>query len=338
MPFQVVFNTVQIGLPTVTLLSAGSDRNIACGNLINLEGTVDILENLPGHAILWEQTAGVPVVLTSPNTLATSYSFVERSDKIFRLWLDKGTDFQQFKEVSIFHTPQSDVYMGLSNSETMVTLEADVVTCNDIVGELTVDVGYPNPDGPVDRTPCQLSGDPALTGLDFDFVVSWTVPTTKPEMVTYFMDSQLFYADSETSASPRYTDLPGTVVEHHFTPGGENELKRYYIVTRYKIAGRIVTGRSCTVDYTTGITIPSAHAVDDKVSLSLTNSSTEIVRHTSIRLTVPDTAREMRLSNPTTQIIRYRNIIEESLSVVPAMRLSASTINIVRYDPTGIGS
>jgi hypothetical protein len=338
MPFQVVFNTVQIGLPTVVLLSAGSDRNVACGSTVNLEGVVDIPENLPGHNILWEQTAGIPVTFSNPNSLVTSYSFTERSDKGFRLWIDKGTPFQQFKEVFIFHTPTSVCQMSLSNSATIRELKADIVDSSSIIGQLTVGDTPPSPDGPVDRSPCQAGGDAPISGINFDLIVSWTVPTTKPEMVPFFLDTQLFYADSDTSASPRYTTAPGSVVEHHFLPGGENELKRYYVVTRYKIGGQIITGQSGEVDFT-GFTIPTAHLIDDKASIQLSNSSTEVTRYTSIILIGTTVTGQMRLSAGEIEIQRYiPTKLEGPLSIQQVMRLSNSAINIIRFDPTGIGS
>ena len=336
MPFQVVFNTVQIGLPAVVLLSAGEDRFVACGNTVFLEGEVDIVENLAGHTILWEQMVGVPVVLSDPNSLATSYSFVERSDKTFRLWLDKGEIYQQFKDISIFHTPKSEMVMGLSNSKLTKNLPAaDVVECTSISGSLTFTVPAPELGQP-DRTPCQPSGEPPTGGILFDFSVTWTVPDTKTELIPLFLDSQLFYADSDTSASPRYTDLPGSVVTHQFFPGGELELKRYYIVTRYDVAGEIITGQSCTVDYT-GIQIPLAHVIDDNpISMGLSNPSIELVKYGNIFVeNISDVS--MGLSNPSIEIINYSNIYLESVSATE-MGLSNPAINITRFDPTGIGS
>jgi len=133
MSFQVTFNTVQLGIPKVVLLSAGTDTFVACGSIVSLTGIVDIPENLPGHAILWEQVAGVDVVLSATDTITTSYTFVERSDKVFRLWIDKGLPEQQFKEVSIFHTPTSTFGLSFGNTSSFRRIPiADVVECSTI--------------------------------------------------------------------------------------------------------------------------------------------------------------------------------------------------------------
>ena len=336
MPFQVVFNTVQIGLPPVVLLSAGEDRNVACGDTVFLEGVVDIPENLAGHTILWQQIAGVPVVLSDPNSLSTSYSFVERSDKTFRLWIDKGETYQQFKDISVFHTPKSVCTMSLANSTLVKQLPvADIVECGTISGELTFSVPQPQLDQQ-DATPCQVTGEPPTAGIDFNFSVSWTVPNTKTELVPHFLDTQLFYADTDTSASPRYTDAPGSIVTHSFFPGGENELKTYYVVTRYEVAGVIITGQSCTVDYT-GIQIPGIHAIDDTpLSMSLSDSTINLVKYGNLFLE-NESLNKMSLSNSSIQIVNYGNIALEN-ACSSQMALSNSAINIIRYDPTGIGS
>lgn len=336
MPFQVVFNTVQIGLPPVTLLSAGENRNVACGNTIFLEGTVDIVENLSGHDILWEQIAGVPVVLSSTNTLATSYSFVERSDKIFRLWLDKDTDFAQFKEISIFHTPTSVMDMSLSNSTVAIGVIADFVECATISGFLTFFADIPSPTGPQDVTPCQPNGGIPTTGILFDFSVTWTVPDAKTDLIPHFLDSQLFYADSDIPASPRYTDAPGSVVTHHFLPGGENELKRYYILTRYSVAENIFIGQSCVVDYT-GTKIPAGHVVDDRMKMVLSNSSIERINYSNFFL-VNISPASMALGNSSIGRINYTNNFLNNLASATEFGLSNSAINITRFDPTGIGT
>lgn len=334
MPFQVVFNTVQIPLPPVVLLTAGDVLNVACGTTVTLTGVVDKPENLPGHTIEWVQLDGVPVTLSDPNSLITSYAFTERSDKLFRLFIDRGTPEEQFKDVFVFHTPTSVANLKLPNAAYKRNIPAaDFVECSTITGELTLVIGHPS--DTVDRTPCSSTGEKPTTGIDFDFTISWVVPTAKPELIPHFLDSQLFYADTDTIASPRYTDPPGSTVTHSFFPGGENELKRYYILTRYNVSGNIIEGKSCIVDYTT-IQIPAVHVIDDKTTIKLGNSGFERVNYGNI-FEKEFSNSIISLANVGLNVNRFDNKGEftESNGI---LSLSNAGINIIRYDPSGIGS
>lgn len=337
MAFQVVFNITQIPLPPVVLITAGEDRNVACGNIVNLLGVVDKPENLPGHSILWEQLAGVSVILSNPTSLITSYSFIERSDKIFRLWVDKGKSYQQFMDISIFHTPKSDAATYLSNSTYIIKLPIpDVVECSSISGIMTVSV-LPPLLGQPDRTQCQPDGGPPVSGANFSLSISWTVPNSISQIIPNFIETELFYADTNTPVlNAKYPDAPGSVVTHVFATGGELELKTYYVVSRYDVGGRMLTGKSCVIDFTT-LPIPALHSIDDEMrEISLSNSYTTLIKFTnSVFINVSDAS--INLSDSTVNIIKFGNITQSGSSNISSS-LSNTAINISRFDPTGIGT
>lgn len=342
MGFQVVFNTTQLGIPQVVLISAGEDTFVACGSTVGLLGVVDIPANLPGHAILWEQLTGTPVVLSNTDTLGTSYPFVERSDKTFRLWIDKGLPEQQFKDVAVFHTPLTRVGQRITkgNSQRHIP-HGDFVVCNTISGVLAPFIPIPRL-GQQDRSPCQPDGGPPTSGIDFDFSVTWTVPDSETALIPFLIQSELFYVDTGLPVpNSVYLNVdfpPGSVVTHSFFPGGENELKRYYVETTYSVADNIIKNQSCEVDYTT-TALPALHVIDDNpIILGLLNPRRTILRYANSKKTTYDikgTSFSGHLSN-------FRRLTPTVLSYTPYSRtnttFSGIRINIIRFDSSGIGS
>ncbi len=345
MGFQVVFNTTQLGIPQVVLLSAGEDTFVACGSVVNLQGVVDIPANLPGHAIVWEQLAGTPVVLSSTDTLATSYPFVERSDKVFRLWIDKGLPEQQFKEVSVFHTPLSQYSITHSYVNAKVGLpDADVVICGTLSSALNATIPITVIDQQ-DRSPCQPNGDPPTAGINFNLDVTWTVPTAKTELIPFFTQSEVFYADTGVPvANSIYLNVdypPGTVVIHSL-PNGENERKRYYIETTYVIntANNTTKGISCVTDGT-GFNLPSLHVIDDEpMVITHTMPHITLQRFTNPSQTVYDEKAQISFSQPiVSDVSRYTGVYRSGdTETVRSISFSHSRINITRFDSSGIGS
>lgn len=78
------------------------------GGTFDLQALVNDETNLRNYELLWEQLTGEPVILSSVNTLSTSFQILEKSDKLFRFSLDLGTNREQVEEVTVYFTPTSE--------------------------------------------------------------------------------------------------------------------------------------------------------------------------------------------------------------------------------------
>lgn len=94
----------------ILLITAGKDTfrlTNVLGNTVNIEAILNDTTNLENVKIEWEQTAGQPVVLSSLDTLSTSYVDGDNSDKTFTIYLDRGTNREQKKDITFYKTPTS---------------------------------------------------------------------------------------------------------------------------------------------------------------------------------------------------------------------------------------
>jgi len=95
-------------MTSVALLSAGTDQAAICSPVVYLESTV--IGDLTGHTTEWVQMTGTPTVELFQVTPTQSYyivSGVPGSDKVFRFYIDRGSAFEQYREVTIRTTPAS---------------------------------------------------------------------------------------------------------------------------------------------------------------------------------------------------------------------------------------
>ena len=109
----------------VKLLTAGEDTyrltNVT-GGTVDIAAVVNDSANLRNVKIEWVQVSGEEVTLSSTDTLETSYIDSDSSDKSFEVYLDKGTNREQKKDVTFYKTPTSKLRSvgGVSSSMSFV--------------------------------------------------------------------------------------------------------------------------------------------------------------------------------------------------------------------------
>lgn len=105
---QVVRIDVYRKRATIDLVSAGDEQVVTCVPIVYLEASVD--GDMNGHTFEWVQMTGIPTVTLMPggNPLQ-AYYVVENlgSDKIFRFYIDRNTQIQQYADVIVRTTPSS---------------------------------------------------------------------------------------------------------------------------------------------------------------------------------------------------------------------------------------
>ena len=93
----------------VTLNTAGQEQLVVCAPMVYLEASVT--GNLDGHTFEWVQMSGTPLVTleTTPDPLQAYYSTAGNvgSDKVFRFYIDRDTQIEQYMDVTIRTTPAS---------------------------------------------------------------------------------------------------------------------------------------------------------------------------------------------------------------------------------------
>lgn len=94
----------------VKLLTAGDDLyylSNRVGGTAYLKAVVSDYTNLRNHKFNWVQNTGTPVNLIGSGTLEASYVIESQQDIEFTFTLDKGTNREQAKSVTIYNTPTS---------------------------------------------------------------------------------------------------------------------------------------------------------------------------------------------------------------------------------------
>ena len=100
-------------ISTVGLMSAGEDQVAICNPVVYLEAT--IIGDLTGHTTEWVQMSGTPTVSLIVVDNVRSYYLVPGlpgSDKVFRFYVDRGSVFEQYREITIRTTPASIARWG----------------------------------------------------------------------------------------------------------------------------------------------------------------------------------------------------------------------------------
>lgn len=104
MPFQVSISIKKQtnALNLIKDYSVPNDVVVGCvNNSVILTAVVN--ESLDNHSILWEQILGSAVTWISPqDQLEAEFQILLVDDKIFRFWIDKGTQYETFKDVFVF--------------------------------------------------------------------------------------------------------------------------------------------------------------------------------------------------------------------------------------------
>ena len=95
----------------ITYFNAGQDGVSTCRNLDSLEGVIK--GDLTNHSLEWVQLTGEPVTFLTPiNELFVAFEFTSTDDKLFRLYLDRGTVWEQYADVWAYQTPTSKHTFG----------------------------------------------------------------------------------------------------------------------------------------------------------------------------------------------------------------------------------
>lgn len=113
MSSQILRTTSHRRRSSVDLISAGDIQNVTCAPIVYLEATVN--GDLTGHSVEWVQISGTPTVTLEPGgtPLQTFYTVAvgqSGSDKVFRCYVDRNTQIEQHRDVSIRTTPRSFVF------------------------------------------------------------------------------------------------------------------------------------------------------------------------------------------------------------------------------------
>lgn len=313
MPIQVVATYKKIPPPPVDLVTAGEDVFPLCDLEIFLQAIVDPLPNIQGHTILWEQIEGTPVILSSTDTLNTSYLQIpnDETDKHFRITIDKDLPEEQSDVVIVYATPTSLIQGSISKNDTSHYTPSDPVPCDSIVVTTSAIVPIPTP---------VRDDDVAVTEV---FDVSWDLP--EDPLLQPFIEEMILYENG----TPVATYLPTDTL----TYSGGPEL--YNILTNFLVNGHPSSADSCVKDFT-AVAVPSVRVIDDLID-SVGFSAPEVTFKSFPNLVqsaqdIQNTDFSVAESIVARFINSYQNVVESQAS-----GFKTGTTIIERTDPGGIG-
>jgi len=332
MPFQVTFSTRHRQFKQITLRTAGEDQTHICSPTIYLEAEVD--GDLSGHFVEWEQISGTTVTLQLSNTLTPFFDAVDGTDKVFRCYVDRGTPYEQYDDVTIWKTPTGicDTSYAPDQQYFNLPLDPQPVECDSFASFVSVTV----------PPPTSLEGEE--TGSQTIVEVTWNHPVDTIHQA-YIEQYQVFEDGVLVDSLPDTPiwdagDGPGPPTE---TLQYNGTFAEYRVDTLYNIAGRKFIRPSCTIDYTT-LVAPSVRAYNDSVRGTATNPDQQYfsrVDYTNLFLTNESSSQTSANGGDTYfSRINYSNLVEYGESTITqlAFEPDAQWINITRYDPSGIGS
>jgi len=311
MPIQVVSTYVKLPSAPLKLISAGEDSFPVCDTIIILTATVDILTNLQGHTVIWEQLSGTQVTLINDDQLTVSYSqlLLDETDKEFKITIDKGTTAEQSDTVIVYSTPTTLASTSFPVSATAVT-PADPIENMQVVASAAFPPhgGVTNPE--VATTP--------------SFLITWDLPS---DAVIQSSVSQMTLLENNVPVS---TYTLGDVLEYQGSPSN------YTVLTEYVIAGQPSSILSRLVDFS-ATTIPAVHVVDDITAGSLAQSSVTISKFPNVVMNSQD--QQLAAFPPSTGIVtRFINTtINTNTADEQPSGFSQGFSTITRTDPGGIG-
>jgi len=121
MPFQVIFSQNAAPAGIIQFFSAGPDGVAVCDLEFTL--TAEVIGDLQGNVFEWEQISGSPVTFTTPtNELSVTYNQTTFDDKTFRFYLNRGTGFEEFDDVTVFGSPTDSVTNVVSSDKTSILI------------------------------------------------------------------------------------------------------------------------------------------------------------------------------------------------------------------------
>ncbi len=333
MPFQVSYSQRQRLFSQVTLITAGEDQIHICTPTIYLVG--EVAGDMTGHTIEWEQIQGTSVTLINGATLTPHFDAVDGTDKRFRLWIDRGTPFEQYDDVAILKTPTSFADCGFINTQSTVGGELDPreVDCVNITEFVNVIV---NP-------PTSLSGEDPL-GATIVVEVSWAHPTVNTRFLPYI---EQYKVVENTLVVDSLPDVPIPDAGDGTGPPSETlqyagTFAEYRIDTYYNISGKKFVKESCTKDYST-LPQPLILIYNDNVpgvGFKAEQSTVTKTYYTNIFISDEDvTSTAFNKDEAYLDKVLY-TFISNSEGQDPALTSFSPTtlnINITRYGGSGIG-
>lgn len=340
MPHQVSYNTRKRIFNAVRLITAGPDQYNLCGPRVYLLAEVEGI--LAGHTVEWEQERGTGVTLFNANNLNPYYDEVDPSDKIFTIYIDRGTPYEQSASTKVFGTPTSFGSPSTDQDGNTVqltdTLDMLPVACDDIEAFVNVSVDPPSSTHGIE------------TGVNINIEVTWDHPGD-PIKDLHIEQYRVVENGSDVAFYPP-TPLP---LAGEILGAGEGPpsmplfylgmLANYRIDTYYNISGKKYVRESCTKDFT-NLTIPSVDAYNDAVdgmTFINTPENTTFSRTNYITITqsYADMPRPSFSNDPGNTTFNRVNFTTETQSYVdsasPSFDSSNSFINITRYGGSGIG-
>ena len=171
------------------LVTAGTIQTVVCAPIVYLEATVN--GDLTGRQTEWVQISGTPtvdIITVSPTQAYYLAGENPGSDKVFRFYIDRNTQLEEYRDVQIKTTPSSKMHI----------IENGFVTNNVL------------PDPYTQVLPFEISGDFAFTITPFnsegrlldinDTFVSWRLP-------------ELFYHPSNNAIDIYRKGFKGTLLQ-----------------------------------------------------------------------------------------------------------------------------
>lgn len=333
MPFQVSFSVRQRQFNQVELITAGEDQTHICTPTIHLEATVE--GDMLGHTLEWEQIGGTSVVLQQAGTLTPFFDFVDGTDKIFRLWIDRGTPYEQNDSVRIYKTPTSFCLTSFKhdNPTPYFNFTLDPIPVDAATITSAVEVSIP--------PPTSLEGEEL--GSTTTITVGWQHPGDSFRD-NYIAQYKVIENGIEVDSLP---DVPiPTAGDGNGLPSEPltyvGQLATYRIDTYYNIAGQEYVRESGTVDFT-GLTIPSVKGYNDTFRGAGKSNDLQYFTKTVYANIVQrsEASAYASKSNDLQYLSRtvYTNItlLGESSVAGTGFNSNLQYINITRYDPSGIG-
>ncbi len=236
-------------------MTAGDDQIHICTPIIYLQAIVT--GDMSGHTLEWEQIEGTAVTLINDNTLTPEFVAVDNTDKIFRLWIDRYTPFEQFDDVRILKTPTSFADCGFNYIQSVVGGELDPqpVECTDITAFVNVSVPPPS----------SLEGEEPGSAVVVE--ISWAHPTVNTRFNDYIEQYKVIENGTLVVANVPAVPIPDAG-EGNGPPTDPLEYNGtfadYRIDTYYNIAGKKFVKESCTQPFST-LPQPLVKAYNDSV-------------------------------------------------------------------------
>lgn len=340
MPHQVSFSHRKRVFNEVRLISAGQDQYNLCGSRVYLLAEVEGM--LAGHTVEWEQNSGTGVTLFNQFNINPYYDEVDSSDKVFTIYIDRGTPYEQSASTKVFGTPTS-LASGSCESTGFSVQKNDIldmlpVACDDIEAFVNISVDPPTSTHGVE------------TGVNIDIELTWDHPG---DAVKDLHIEQYRVVENGVDVGfypPTPLPLAGEILGAGEGPPSMTLfylgiLANYRIDTYYNISGMKYVRESCVKDFT-NLTIPSVDAYNDAIDGTTFANNTENttfnrINYITVTLQYEDTPTPTFRNETENTNFSRTNFTTETLTyegaAVTSFGSSDSFINITRLGGIGIG-